>query len=101
MTDIRLLTNESADTVTALPVQVGERGGVNVYASFTSLGGGTLNIYECPRQDLKPNVPVYSSASGEPQHLNVAIDSWLLGELVGSTAASDVTLGVVTLGEDE
>jgi hypothetical protein len=101
MTDIRLLDSASSDTITALPVQVGERGGVNVYASYASLGGGTLNIYECPRADLKPNVPVYSSASGEPQHLNVAIESWLLGELVGSTSPSNVTLGVVTLGEDE
>ena len=101
MTDIKLLSSVSADTETAIPIQVGERGGVNVYAKFTSLGGGTLNIYECPKPNVKPNVPVYTSETGEPQHLNVAIGSWLVGELTGATSPTGVTLGVITLGDDD
>jgi len=100
-TDIRLINNASADTDTSIPILVGSKGGVNVYSRFTSLGGGTLNIYECPNKDLKPNQAVYTSATGEAKHLNVSKGSYLVGELTGSTAASNVTLGVVTLGEDE
>jgi len=101
MTDIKLLSNVNADSETAIPPQVGERGGVNVYAKFTSLGGGTLNIYECPTSGFKPNVPIYTSETGEPQHLNVAISSWLVGELIGATNPSSVTLGVMTLGDED
>ncbi len=99
MTDIRLLDGVNADAESSARLKVGGEGGVNVYASFTSLGGGTLNIYECPNLDLKPNQPVYSSTTGAPEHLNVSKDSYLLGELTGATSPSDVVLGVTTLQE--
>lgn len=100
MADIRLLSNVSEDAVSDRRFRVAAEGGVNVYAVFQSLGGGTLNIYECPDEVIRPNLPVYSSTTGEPQHLNVTPGSFLLGELVGATDPQGVTFGVRTMGLD-
>lgn len=99
MPDLRLLDNISANGQTSYRLQVEGKGGVNTYAYAASLGGGTLNIYECPDRSIKPNLPIYSSTTGEPKHLNVAQGSFLLGELVGATSPSNVTLGVRTLDD--
>jgi len=101
MTDIRLLNNVSADATSPSRGFVASEGGVNVYASYSSLGGGTLNIYECPDETLTPNQPVYTSTDGAPEHLNVAKGSFLLGELTGSTSPSAVHLGVIPVQDDE
>lgn len=101
MSDLRLLSEVNDNAVSSQRIRVSQSGGVNVYAAFTSLGGGTLNIYECPDQTLKPNEPVYSSTTGEPAHLDVAEGSFLLGELTGATNPSEVTLGARTMGEDD
>lgn len=96
MTDIRLLDKVNADTETASPSVVSAFGGVNVYSAFDSLGGGTLNIYETPDPAIKPKVPIYSSTTGEPKHLNVTPGSYMIGELIGATNPANVTLGVMT-----
>lgn len=97
MTDIRLLNNVDEDARTMAPAVVATSGGVNVYAAYESLGGGTLSIYETPDKSVMPNLPVYSSATGEPMHLNVTPGSYLIGELAGSTNAKGVVLGVTTM----
>lgn len=97
MTDIRLLDNVDQDAKTMSPAVVSSSGGVNVYAAYDSLGGGTLSIYETPDKSVMPNLPVYSSATGEPMHLNVTPGSYLIGELSGATNAQGVILGVTTM----
>lgn len=100
MPDIRLLNNVNQNATSLKRYRVAEAGGVNVYAAYESLGGGTLNIYECPDEALKPNLPVYSSTTGEPMHLNVSPGSFLLGELTGATNPESVILGVRTLSKE-
>jgi hypothetical protein len=100
MPDIRLLSNVNDNAVSPRRWMVASDGGVNVYAAYESLGGGTLNIYECPDETVKPNLPVYSSTTGEPMHLNVSAGSYLLGELVGATNPQGVTFGVRTLSKE-
>ena len=98
MPDIRLLANVQDNATSPKRFRVGVEGGANVYAVYDSLGGGTLNIYECPDETIRPNLPVYSSTTGEPMHLNVSPGSFLIGELIGATNPVNVTLGVRTLG---
>lgn len=100
MADIRLLSNVDENATSPRRFRVASAGGVNVYAVYQSLGGGTLNIYECPDETIRPNLPVYTSVSGEPVHLNVTPGSFLLGELVGATNPQGVTLGVRTMSLD-
>lgn len=100
MPDIRLLNGVNDNATSLRRWRVAHRGGVNVYAAYDSLGGGTLNIYECPDEAMKPNLPVYSSATGEPMHLRVTPGSYLLGELSGAVNPENVILGVRTHSDD-
>ena len=94
---ILLLDNISADA-TGPRLLVGTTSGVNFGCAFTSLGGGTLKVYELPTEDApKPALPIYSTTTGEPKHLAVSRDSWLMAELSGATAPSGVTVWAVKL----
>lgn len=98
MSNRLLLLNNVNENTTGARLLVGTADGVNFGCAFTSLGGGTLKIYELPTEDApKPALPIYSTTTGEPKHLAVSRDSWLMAELSGATAPSGVTVWAVKL----